>query len=144
EYANVVVYAVKEICDEREVPCPTLLSESGRALTAHHSMLVIPVLGVHRPDSPPINDLPPDSPPVVIRMETAYEEACATEVTGILLESYHDAQDARQEAEQMARLGYLTLDQMAHTESMYWSTCREVLRKLTAAELIPPPNEQLE
>jgi arginine decarboxylase len=144
EYANVVVYAVQEICNERGVPCPTLLSESGRALTAHHSMLVVPVLGVHRPDSPPVNDLPPDSPSVVIRMETSYEEACATKVTGILLECYHDAQEARQEAEQMARLGYLTLDQMAHTESMYWSTCREVLRKLTAAELTPPPNEQLE
>jgi len=144
EYANVVVYAVQEICNERGVPCPTLLSESGRALTAHHSMLVVPVLGVHRPDSPPVNDLPPDSPSVVMRMETSFEEACATQVTGILLECYHDAQEARQEAEQMARLGYLTLDQMAHTESMYWSTCREVLRKLTAAELTPPPNEQLE
>jgi len=145
EYANVVVYAVKDICDERGVPVPTLLSESGRALTAHHSMLVVPVLGVHRPDSPPMNDeAPEDSPAVVGRMETAYEEACSSEVAGILLESYHDAREAREEADQLMRLGYMTLDQLAHTDSLYWSTCREVLRKLAAAELMPPPTEQLE
>lgn len=145
EYANVVVYAVKEICDERGVPVPTLLSESGRALTAHHSMLVVPVLGVHRPDSPPMHDeTPPDSPSVVTRMETAYQEASNSDVTGILLECYHDAREAREEADQLMRLGYMTLDQLAHTDSLYWSTCREVLQKLAAAQLTPPPTEQLE
>ncbi len=145
EYANVVVYTVKEICDERGVPVPTLLSESGRALTAHHSMLVVPVLGVHRPDSPPMNDEPPaDSPSVVARMEAAYCEACSTEVTGILLECYHDAREAREEADQLMRLGFMTLDQLAHTDSLYWSTCREVLQKLAVAELSPVPTEQLE
>ncbi|HBN15147.1 MAG TPA: biosynthetic arginine decarboxylase, partial [Pseudohongiella sp.] len=132
-------------CDEREVPVPTLLSESGRALTAHHSMLIIPVLGVHRPDSPPMNDEPPaDSPAVVTRMETAFQEASETDVTGILLECYHDAREIREEADQLMRLGYLTLDQLAHTDSLYWSTCREVLRKLAEAELATPPTEQLE
>lgn len=145
EYANVVVYAVKEICEERGVPVPTLLSESGRALTAHHSMLVVPVLGVHRPDSPPMNDEPPeDSPSVVKRMETAYQEACDAEVPGMLLESYHDAREAREEADQLMRLGFMNLDELAHTDSLYWSICREVLRKLAAAELTPPPTEQLE
>lgn len=145
EYANVVVYAVKEICDERGVAVPTLLSESGRALTAHHSMLVVPVLGVHRPDSPPMNaETPQAAPAVVGRMEDAYDEACASEVTGILLESYHDAREAREEADQLMRLGFMTLDQLAHADSLYWSTCREVLRKLIAAELTPAPAEQLE
>ena len=145
EYANVVVYAVKEICDERGVAVPALLSESGRALTAHHSMLVIPLLGVHRPDSPPMNDEPPqDSPSVVTRMETAFEEASNTDVTGILLECYHDAREIREEADQLMRLGYMTLDQLAHTDSLYWSTCREILKKLADAELTPPPTEQLE
>lgn len=145
EYANVVVYAVKEICDERGVPVPTLLSESGRALTAHHSMLVVPVLGVHRPDSPPMDEqAPPGSPAMLGRMEAAYAEACASDVTGMLLESYHDAREAREEADQLMRLGYLTLDQLAHADSLYWLTCREVLRKLADAGLVPPPTEQLE
>ena len=42
EYANAVVFTVKEVCDANEVPTPTLVTESGRALTAHHSVLIVP------------------------------------------------------------------------------------------------------
>lgn len=144
EYANVVVYTVKEVCDERQVPTPDLLSESGRALTAHHSVLVVPVLGVHRPDSPSTPDSPADPPAVVLRMASVYRDAQLAKKIGVLLECYHDAQEIRQEAEQMARLGYLPFEHMAQSDSLYWSICREVLRKLAAAELSPAPAEQLE
>jgi arginine decarboxylase len=108
-------------------------------------MLVVPVLGVHRPDSPPMSEEVPEDPPAVVsRMETASREACDAEVTGMLLEIYHDAREAREEVDQLMRLGFLNLDLLAHTDSLYWSTCREVLRKLTAAELTPPPTEQLQ
>ena len=46
EYANDVVYAIKEICDADKVPHPNIVSESGRAIAAHHSVLVVNVLGV--------------------------------------------------------------------------------------------------
>ncbi|PXW88365.1 arginine decarboxylase [Nitrosomonas sp. Nm84] len=144
EYANVVVYTIKEICDERQVPMPNLLSESGRALTAHHSVLVVPVLGVHRPDSPPMSDLPAHMPAVVLRMASVYNDAQSAQKSGVLLECYHDAQEIRQETEQMARLGYLSVEHMAHSDSLYWSICREVLRKLAAAELSPVSAEQVE
>ena len=52
EYANAVVFTIKEVCDSNEVPTPTLVTESGRALTAHHSVLVVPVLGAHAKDDP--------------------------------------------------------------------------------------------
>ena len=52
EYANAVVFTVKEVCDANEVPTPTLVTESGRALTAHHSVLIVPVLGAHAKDDP--------------------------------------------------------------------------------------------
>lgn len=144
EYANVVVYAVKEICDERKVPAPTLLSESGRALTAHHSMLVVPVLGVHRPDSPPVNDMEYEPPVVVTRLASVLDDAGNADQTGVLLECYHDARELREEAEQLARLGYFSVEHMAQAESLYWSTCREVLRKLEAAGVEPVPAEQHE
>ncbi|SFK88447.1 arginine decarboxylase [Nitrosomonas aestuarii] len=144
EYANVVVYTVKEVCDERQVPMPDLLSESGRALTAHHSMLVVPVLGVHRPDSPPATDLPLELHAVVLRMKAVYNNVLLTEKGGILLECYHDAQEIRRETEQLARLGYLSVENMAQSDRFYWSICREVLHKLAAAELNPVPAEQLE
>jgi len=144
EYANVVVYTVKEICDERQVPMPNLLSESGRALTAHHSVLVVPVLGVHRPDSPPMSDFPAHLPATVLRMASVYSDAQSAEKSSVLLECYHDAQEIRLETEQMARLGYLSVEHMAQSDSLYWSICREVLRKLTAAESTPVSPEQME
>lgn len=144
EYANVIVYTVKEICDERQVSMPELLSESGRALTAHHSMLVIPVLGVHKPDSSPPNRLPDELPADVARMNAVYVNVQQADKAGILLECYHDAQEIRQEIEQMARLGYLRIEQMAHSDMLYWCICRDVLRKLSAFELSPIPAEQLE
>lgn len=148
EYANVIVYAVKEICEERNVPVPTLLSESGRALTAHHSMLVVPVLGVHRPDSPPLTDeLNEDEIPAVLsRMQSTLADAEKHEhdAPGTLLECYHDAEELRAEVDQLLRLGYISLEHVAQSDRLYWHTCREVLRKLQAAELSPPPQEQLD
>ncbi len=144
EYANVIVFAVKEICEQRNVPMPTLLSESGRAITAHHSMLVMPVLGVHRPDAPPMRDMPNDPPVVLKRIESAYQEALSAETRGALTEIIHDAKDAHQEAEQLARLGYLNMEFLAQAESLYWSTAREVLRKFQELEIDPVPTEQTE
>lgn len=144
EYANVIVFAVKEICDERKVPMPTLLSESGRAITAHHSMLVMPVIGVHKPDSPPEQTLPEDPHAVVSRMARAFKEAKSVRARGALTEVIHDAQEARVEAEQLSRLGYLDLESLAHVESMYWGIAREVLRKFVVLDISPPPAEQTE
>jgi arginine decarboxylase len=142
EYANAVVYAVQEICEARGVPEPVLLSESGRALTAHHSVLVVPVLGVHRPDTPFEVNLPDDPPPVVAALKTALDEAESSTTIQPLLEAFHDAQEARNEADQLMRLGYLDIESLAQADSLYWSTCREVLARLQALELDPPPPEQ--
>ncbi len=144
EYANVVVFAVKEICEERSVPMPTLLSESGRALTAHHSVLVVPVLGVHRPDAPPMPEPLAEQPAVVKRMQAAAKEASHVHSRGKLTEVIHDAQEARLEAEQLARLGYLNIEHLAFVESLYWRTAREVLQRFTALDIEPRPAEQLE
>jgi arginine decarboxylase len=144
EYANIVVFAVKEICDERGVKQPDLLSESGRALTAHHSMLVVPVLGVHRPDSPPISKIPIKPHAVIKRMRQVLDAIQNIENIGMLFEVFHDAQEIREESAQLARLGYLPLDHLAQTDSLYWTICREVLRLLKIEDLNPLPNEQLE
>jgi arginine decarboxylase len=145
EYANAVVYAVQEICAAREVAEPIIVSESGRAITAHHSVLVVPVLGTQRhevDDDPEITE--PDDP-LVQRMQAALAEARnADEHVGELLEAYHDAIDTRTEANTVFRLGFLSIDTLAGVESLYWSTCREVLEGLEAAQLEVPPAEQMD
>lgn len=142
EYANAVVYSVQEICKAREVPEPVLVSESGRALTAHHSVLVVPALGVHRPDAPFEFELGDDPAPVVAAMARTLAEAREAAEFQPLLEAFHDAQEGRTEADQLMRLGYLDVESLAQADSLYWSTCREVLSRLQALELNPPPPEQ--
>jgi len=143
EYANAVVYSVQEICQARGVPEPILLSESGRAVTAHHSVLVVPVLGVHRPDAPFEVHLE-EEPPVVVALKTTLDEARLAQEVPPLLEAFHDAQAGRDEADQLMRLGYLNVASLAQADSLYWSICREVLARLQALELAPAPPEQLQ
>lgn len=145
EYANVVVHSVREVCEEKSVPQPVLLSESGRALTAHHSMLVVPVLGAHRPDSraaPERTRRAEDEPAVLQRLAAVRQDTLRAEEADQLLEACHDVSELREEAEQLARLGYLGVDDIAAADTLYWSICRELLRRLVALDLQPPPPEQ--
>ncbi len=145
EYANAVVYAVKDVCDAREVPPPVLVSESGRAITAHHSVLIVPVLGAHRPDQVPEGELP-DKPHKTVKSMKKILDGLRRrpDKPEELLEAYHDAKDARNEADQLFSLGYLALDQLAAVQRLYWCVCREILPGLLAAELDPVPDELAE
>lgn len=145
EYANAVVYAVKEVCDARGVPAPVLVSESGRAITAHHSVLIVPVLGAYRPDVQPDGELPEEPHKAVRSLQKTLDDLLQTSNTPAeLLEAYHDAKDARNEADQLFTLGYLALDQLAAAQRLYWRICREVLPGLLAAEPDPEPEELAE
>lgn len=133
EYANAIVYAVKEVCDAENVPSPTLISESGRAITAHHSVLVVPVLGAFRKDA-----IDPDYKPGPDEENVIHElYGILTDIRGRLkkttrvqvwqlLEAFHDAAEKRGEADQLFTLGYLPLEQKATAERLYWSICQGV------------------
>ncbi|MFM7120417.1 MAG: biosynthetic arginine decarboxylase, partial [Gammaproteobacteria bacterium] len=151
EYANAVVYTVLDVCRARGVPEPVLLSESGRALTAHHSVLVVPVLGVHRPDAPllTVSESAVRSHPVphvVTRLAEIVAEAKGATRQAALLEAYHDAVESRDDAEQLLRLGYLDVGALAEADALYWSACRAVLGGLKSLDLasVPPEQQQLE
>jgi arginine decarboxylase len=131
EYANAVVFTVKEVCDANEVPMPVLVTESGRALTAHHSVLIVPVLGAHSKDDPN-QDL--------AVAETASEPVHAlnkilgalpkTRKQSELLEAFHDVNERLEEVRQLFTLGYLPLAERALAESLYWRICTILLRAL--------------
>jgi arginine decarboxylase len=145
EYANAIVFGVQEVCEARGVPPPCLISESGRAITAHHSVLAVQVLGAHRPDAVPATGVPQSAHPLIRRLLDALAEVrdAAGDVDE-LLEAYHDAQEAKEEADSMARLGYLDVEQAALIDEWYWNTCREILAGLRATQLEDVPPEQLE
>jgi arginine decarboxylase len=95
EYANAVVYSVMEVCDAKEVPHPVLISESGRAITAHHSVLVVETLGAFRKDRIGDDfDLPKDADTTVRDLYEILQRLEKTDTRrlslGDLREAYHD------------------------------------------------------
>ncbi len=142
EYSNAVVYTVKEVCDAEKVPPPKLVTESGRAVTAHHSVLIVEVVGAHRRDA--VDDAPAPEKidnPVVQELAKLLNSLAdkRRKALPVLLETFHDAAEKRQEVGLLFELGYLTLDQKSIAEKLYWSICIAINRMLQRRnpELLP-------
>ena len=143
EYANAVVWAVKDVCDAAGVPVPELVSESGRALTAHHSVLVVEALSSYGPPAGAAETMArgiaADAPPVLKDLADAFSRAesagppSTPPDAGRLLEAYHDAVEKRAEAGTLFGLGYLDLEAKADAEALYWGVLRSVDRAVRAA-----------
>ncbi|MBZ4415634.1 biosynthetic arginine decarboxylase [Myxococcus sp. RHSTA-1-4] len=141
EYANDVVFGVMEACDRAGVPHPTLVSESGRAVVAHHAVLVVDVLGTSEFDPAQVPDKLDDKAPSVVRnLLSTYREVTNKN----LLEAWHDAQDAKEESLTLFSLGHLSLEQRVAAENIYWATCHKIMRIAKEAGEIPEELESLE
>jgi arginine decarboxylase len=127
EYANDVVYHIQTVCDEAGVPHPTIVSESGRAVVAYHSVLVFNVLGVSGfgDEKVPTTANPEWEQPLVDLVET-YNNVTARNA----LEAYHDAQQALDMALSLFTGGYLPLEQRSMAENLFWVICTK-LQKIT-------------
>src|SRR5579872_1131375 len=136
EYANDVVYNIQSVCDEAEVAHPTIVSESGRAIAAYHSVLVFNVLGVTGfGDQESVPEISDD----VEQPVTDLQETLRGLSNKNLLESFHDAQQSLDSALNLFSLGYLPLQQRSWAESIYWLICLRI-QKL-AKELAYFPEE---
>lgn len=125
EYANDVVSSVMEACDAAQVPHPVLVSESGRAVVAHHAVLITEVLGNSDFEAGPVPEtLPADVPQVVKNLFSALREVTNKN----LLETYHDALEYKDEVLTLFSLGHLSLEQRVLAENLFWSICHKVLR----------------
>ncbi len=145
EYANSIVHTISDICEQEDLPQPDIITESGRAMTAHHAVLITNVIDT----------------------ETLHEESVQAEQSdhesGVLselwaglnkmgqlpvLEVYHNAHAALQEAQEKYIHGVLSLQQRARAEQLYYVTCRKVRDQLQPAlrahrELLDELNEKL-
>ena len=132
EYANAVIFTVKEVCDANEVKTPVLVTESGRALTAHHSVLIVPVLGAHQKDDPnvPVPTVDENAAEPVHALNAIMAALPKTRKQGELLEAYHDANERLEEVRQLFTLGYLPIEHRALAENIYWDICTHLLRVL--------------
>jgi arginine decarboxylase len=141
EYANDVVYHIQQVCDETGVTHPTIITESGRAIAAYHSVLVFNVLGVSGlGDEESSLELPAEPEQPLIDLQETYRSITMRN----LLESYHDAQQALDQALNLFSLGYLPLQQRCLAENLHWTICRKVLRMAKELDYMPEELEPLE
>jgi len=141
EYANDVVFGVMEACDRAGVSHPTLVSESGRAVVAHHAVLVVDVLGTSEFDPAQVPEkLDEKAPSVVRNLMATFREVTNKN----LLEAWHDAQDSKEESLTLFSLGHLSLEQRVAAENIYWATCHKIMRIAKEAGEIPEELDSLE
>jgi arginine decarboxylase len=140
EYANDVVYHIQNVCDEAEVAHPTIVTESGRAIAAYHSVLVFNVLGVSGFGEDSFTPVSEDAEQPLIDLQETYRGLSSKN----LLESFHDAQQALDAALNLFSLGYLPLAQRSQAETLYWTICRRIHRMAKELDYFPEELEGLD
>jgi len=141
EYAADIVSQVAEACNAKGVPHPDIVTESGRALVAHHSLLVFNVLGTNEillgqiPES-----LAKDEHRVIQNLYETYTSVTRKN----FLEAYHDALQFKEEAITAFNLGFLDLKARARVEELFWATCERILKIVRELPYVPDDLEGLE
>ena len=127
EYANDVVYTIAEACRDQDLPMPHIISESGRALTAHHALLLLKVIDVESVADPPVPELSEDDPPLLHEMLDDYRALARKRVPKRkVIEIYHDASFDKERAQQMFNTGVMSLRHRAMAETIYLATMNRV------------------
>jgi arginine decarboxylase len=141
EYCNDVVYNIMEVCDSEGVAHPAIVSEGGRAIVAHHSVLVVEAFGSIEKDAhaPKIEATPSDPKPLrdIIEVKRLLKR-------GNRLETLHDAQQIKEETQQMFNLGLLDLEAKAKIEALYWHLARQIVNLHRGLKYVPEEVKELE
>jgi arginine decarboxylase len=141
EYANDIVYYIADVCNAEKVPHPDIISESGRAVVAHHSVLIVEVFGsiakIRHSDYFQFGES---------------EHALVKELLDIRknlpklnkLEAYHDALERKEDAQHMFTLGMLDLPEKAKIEQLYWEIGQQVVESYKGQAYVPEEIRKLE
>ncbi len=142
EFANDVVYTIKEVCDSEEVPVPTIVNEAGRAMVAYHAVLVTDVKKVIRPGvdgNYDVETLKSESEPVNEMLDIARGLTAKN-----FREFYHDALHQREDLNKLFEFGYLGLEDRAKGEWLFWQICRRAVKLSRTMKQRPEEFEDLE
>jgi len=147
EYASDVVYRIASVCNARDIPHPMIISESGRAVAAYHSVLIFDALGSSALDKFQVTGNEADEyrgdkelPAPVKDLSLAYRSVSERR----LVECYHDALTAREQILQMFNLGLLSLEFRAMAERLYWGTLARIRDACRKLERMPEELDDLE
>jgi arginine decarboxylase len=135
EYANDVVYYIRNVCDDAGVPHPDIISESGRAVAAYHSVLVFEVLGVSSQGADEgVADVDEEDAEQPLKdLLLTYRELTVRNV----LESYHDALQALDVSMTLFSAGHLPLEQRSCAENLFFAICHKIRRLAEQLEEVP-------
>ena len=145
EYADNIVRALRDVCDEHRFAHPDLISESGRALTAHHAVLITNVIGVEPAyGGEKVTAVEENEPGIIHDMWQGLQGLS----TRSALEVYHDAAHRLSQAQDMFNRGALNIRQRAQAEQLYFAICHRVRERLQAGtrahrEALDELNEKL-
>jgi arginine decarboxylase len=141
EYARDIVYNIMEVCDSEAVAHPIIVSESGRAIVAHHSILLVEAFGsIEKSKSHAAIETEADDPKQVADIL----EIQKTLSRQNRMECFHDAQQIREQAQAMFDLGLLELEHKAKIETVYWQIATEIVRHCKGLRYIPEEVKELE
>ncbi|HKS27122.1 MAG TPA: biosynthetic arginine decarboxylase [Pyrinomonadaceae bacterium] len=134
EFANDVIYTIKTVCDDENVPHPTIIQESGRYLAAYHAIIVTNVVDEIETvveDISPM-EIDEDDPQVVVELGDLRESISVKNYR----EYYHDALEHREELFTLFNLGLISLEDRAKGEVLFWDVCERADKYAQAAKYI--------
>src|SRR5438128_3224458 len=141
EYANDIVYYVADVCNAEKVPHPNLISESGRAVVAHHSVLIVEVFGaIEKIRGGEYFQYGENEHPLVKELLDIKKNLPKLNK----LEAYHDAPERKEDAQHMFTLGMMDLPEKAKIENLYWEISQAVVQSFKGQSYVPEEIRKLE
>ncbi len=137
EYARDIVFNIADICDDEKVPHPNIVSESGRAIVAHHSVLVVQAFGsIEKTPDAPI-DIQTEEHKLIRNLLDTRDNLSPQN----LAEGWHDILQVKEESQKMFELGLLNLDVKARVESLFWETAERMQKLITSLDPAEVPED---
>ncbi len=141
EYANDVVWNIADVCDSENVPHPAIVNEGGRAIVAHHSVLVIEAFSAIEKTGPKIRVEESEKDHKLVRQILEVKHRLKR---GNRIESLHDIQEIKEESQQAFDLGLLDLESKAKIDTIYWQMAQQIVNMHRGLRFVQEEVKQLE
>ncbi|MDQ6861566.1 MAG: biosynthetic arginine decarboxylase [Verrucomicrobiota bacterium] len=141
EYANDVVWNIMDVCDSEGVSHPSIVNEGGRAIVAHHSVLVMEAFGSIEKTAPKLKVEPSDNDHKLVGEILEVKQRLKR---GNRIESLHDIQQIKEDSQQAFDLGLLDLESKAKIDTVYWQLAQQIVSMHRGLRFVPEEVKQLE
>jgi len=141
EYVADVIYGMREVCDLEGVAHPHIVTESGRAITAHHSCVITEVVGEIKPDGAQIDTSAGENDHILLKNMRDLDVYVSAEVN--LQEVYNDATQYKEQASDAFKLRVISLEELGKIETLYWQIMRKVKHLYSKADFVPEEVQSL-